>query len=349
MMDKPTVRFSFHLPGMTDGPRSRPAGAAAVRLHGDVPHHFPELHDRAVRVHRHAAGALDAHRARASAPAGAVLDQDLRGLLRHGRGVGDRAQLPVRHQLEPVLGGRRQRGRPAHRLRGADRLLPRSDVPRRDAVRLAAGAAVAARDVGDLRRRRHRHLGVLDPGGEFVDADAGGLRAARRRRLSARLARDHLQSELSLSLRPHAHRHLPDDLAGGAGGRRPLPAGRAPSRGEPDHDAHGDRHAGPARSIAAPDRRPARAQHARAPADQDRGDGGALGRQQARRAGAVRLAGREGRDEPFRDRDPEGRIAHPQARSQRPVPRAQERAAGRPAAAASRSSSPSGSWWASAS
>ena len=34
----------------------------------------------------------------------AVLDQDLRGLLRHGRGVGDRAVLPVRHQLEPLLG-----------------------------------------------------------------------------------------------------------------------------------------------------------------------------------------------------------------------------------------------------
>ena len=43
-------------------------------------------------------------------------------------------------------------------------------------------------------------------------------------------------------------------------------------------------------------RRPARAQHARAPADQDRRDGGALGRQQARRARAVRLAGREDRD-----------------------------------------------------
>ena len=217
-------RFSFIRPGMTDGLRSAPARASPVRLHGDVPHHFPELHDRALGVHRDAAGALDAHRPRASAPAGTVLDQDLRGLFRHGRGVGNRAQLPVRHQLEPVLGGRRQHRRPADRLRGADRLLPRGDVPRRDAVRLEARAALAARDVGDLRRGRHRDVGVLDPGGKFMDADAGRLRAARRRRLSARLARDHLQSELSLSPRPHAHGGVSDHLAGRARGRRALPA-----------------------------------------------------------------------------------------------------------------------------
>ena len=47
-----------------------------------------------------------------------------------------------------------------------------------------------------------------------------------------------------------------------------------------------------ARAAAALDRRPARAQHAQASADQDRGDGGALGRQQARRLPHLRLAGR---------------------------------------------------------
>ncbi len=43
-------------------------------------------------------------------------------------------------------------------------------------------------------------------------------------------------------------------------------------------------------------RRPARAQHAQASADQDRGDGRPLGRQQAGRLSHLRLAGREGRD-----------------------------------------------------
>ena len=59
-----------------------------------------------------------------------------------------------------------------------------------------------------------------------LDADAGRLRAARGHRLSGRLARDHLQSELPLSLRPHAHRRVSDHLAGRARGRGALPAGR---------------------------------------------------------------------------------------------------------------------------
>ena len=157
----------------------------------------------------------------------AVLDQDLRGLVRHGRRVGDRAVLPVRHQLEPLLGRRRQRDRAADRLRGADRLLPRSDVPRRAAVRLEPRAALALRAVGRDRRGRHRDLGVLDPLGQQLDADAGRPRGARRHRLSARLARDHLQSELPLSLRAYADRRVSDDrfvvLAVGA---RYLVAGR---------------------------------------------------------------------------------------------------------------------------
>ena len=50
-----------------------------------------------------------------------------------------------------------------------------------------------------------------------------------------------------------------------------------------------------------------------ASADQDRGDGGALGRQQAGRFPDLRLAGREERDQPFRDFDSERRLAHPHA------------------------------------
>ena len=102
--------------------------------------------------------------------AGAVLDAHLRRLLRHGRGFRHRALLRVRHQLEPLLGGRRQRRRPAHRLRGADRLLPRGDVPRRDAVRLEPGAALAACDSQRCSSPLAPLLRLLDHFGQFVDA-----------------------------------------------------------------------------------------------------------------------------------------------------------------------------------
>src|SRR4051812_9790800 len=84
--------------GMTDGPRSRPAGSSPVRLHGDVPHHLSKLHHRAVRLYCDPPGPLDRHGPRASPPPGPVLDQDLRGFVRHGRRLGDRAELPVRDQ-----------------------------------------------------------------------------------------------------------------------------------------------------------------------------------------------------------------------------------------------------------
>ena len=56
-----------------------------------------------------------------------------------------------------------------------------------------------------------------------------GHEVRRRHRLSGRLGRHHLQSELPLSLRAHVHRRLSHDVAGGAGGRRALPASRAAS------------------------------------------------------------------------------------------------------------------------
>ena len=58
---------------------------------------------------------------------------------------------------------RRQCRRAAHRLRGADRLLPRGDIPRRRrAVRLAARATGAARPLGHSGGRGHALLGLLD-------------------------------------------------------------------------------------------------------------------------------------------------------------------------------------------
>ena len=77
-------------------------------------------------------------------------------------------------------------------------------------------------------------------------------------------------------------------------GARYLVAGRHIEEGA-HHAAHGDRadrHPGAAAIV---DRRPARPQHARASADQDRRHGSALGRQQARRLPHLRLAGRKGR------------------------------------------------------
>ena len=69
----------------------------------------------------------------------------------------------VRHQLEPLLGRRRQHHRPADRLRGADRVLPGGDLPRHHAVRRRPRAALAACVLRHRGRGRHRDLGVLDP------------------------------------------------------------------------------------------------------------------------------------------------------------------------------------------
>ena len=256
----------------------------------------------------------------------ALLDQDLRGLVRDGRRVRNRAVLSVRHQLEPLLGRGRQRGRSVDRLRGAERVFPGGDLPRRAAVRLQPRAALALRAVGSDRRRRHRHLGVLDSVGQQLDADADRLRTARRRRLSDRLARDHLQSEFPLSLRAHAQRRLPHHRLRRARGRRALSGRRPTRRGRPHHAAHGDRpdrHPGAA-AIGA--WRSARPQHARASADQDRCDGSALGWQQARRLPHLRLAGRKGGREQVSDFHPERRVAHPHASHERPVPGIEQRA-----------------------
>ena len=107
--------------------------------------------------------------------------------------------------------------------------------------------------------------------------------------------------------------------------------------------------AGDPRAAATVHRRPARAEHAQASADQGRGDGRPLGRQQAGRLPHLRLAGREDRDQPFRDFDPARLLADPHARSERTVPGPEERAAAASGRRCSTCSSPSASWSASAS
>ena len=282
-----------------DGPRSCPARPAPVRIHDRVPHHLPELHHRAVGIHRDAAGALVRDRPRAPAPPGAILDQDFRGVVRHGRRVRDRAQLPVRHQLEPLLGRRRQRHRPADRLRGADRLLPRSDpssacmlfgwkrVPPwlhvLSAIIVAVGTAISAFWILSANSWMQTPAGheVRDGIAFPVDWLAIIFNPSFPYRLPHMLAAAYLTTSLVV-------------LAVGA---RYLLAGKH-ADGSPHHAAYGHRHAGAARADPGFHRRPARAQYARASADQDRRHGGTLGRQQAGRARAVRLAGREDGDEP---------------------------------------------------
>ncbi len=69
-----------------------------------------------------------------------------------------------------------------------DRVLPGGRLPRRHAVRHAACRQGLAflRDADG--RGRHADLGVLDPVGEFLDADAGRLLRQRRRTIPARRA-----------------------------------------------------------------------------------------------------------------------------------------------------------------
>ena len=78
---------------------------------------------------------------------------------------------------------------PAARLRGADRVLPRGHVPRRDAVRHEQGFRPDARRLHHHRRRRHHAVRVLDPGAQLVDADAGRPRDGERRADRGQLAR----------------------------------------------------------------------------------------------------------------------------------------------------------------
>ena len=104
-----------------------------------------------------------------------------------------------------------------------------------------------------------------------------------------------------------------------------------------------------ARTFAASDRRPARPQYARAPADQDRGHGGALGRQQAgrtRRCSPGRTKGR--RRTASRSRSPRpARSSSPTASTAFiPGSRACRRPTGRRWCRCSSRSAP---WWASAS
>ena len=115
--------------------------AGAVRAEHRLPHPVPDDHHRP----RLAPG-LFPHplsSARATRPWLRDLQavgEGLRAHLRDGRGDGRDDELPVRHQLAGLHEHGRQHRRAAARLRGAHRVLPRGDLPRRDALRHGARA-----------------------------------------------------------------------------------------------------------------------------------------------------------------------------------------------------------------
>ncbi len=97
-----------------------------------------------------------------------LLEDDLRRRLRHGRRLGHRHVLPVRHQLVGVLRQGRAGARPADGLRGADGLLPRGRASSASCCSAASGSARAALLRHADGRRRHADLGLLDPRGELA-------------------------------------------------------------------------------------------------------------------------------------------------------------------------------------
>ena len=208
-----------------------------------------------------------------------VLVEDIRRGVRHGRGVGHRHGLPVRHQLGGVLRSRRPGDRAADGLRSAHRVLPRSRVSRRDVVWHEEGGQAPAllrhADGGD----RHHDLRVLDPERQQLDADAHRLRDQRRRavRPRGRLDADHLQSKLSVSPGAHRDRRVPDHRARGGRGGRVAPAARTRKQRARAQDVfHGHVDGGAGRAGADIRGRSAWPQHARASAGQGHGHGRAL-------------------------------------------------------------------------
>ena len=256
-------------------------------------------------------GLVARHRAAGVPGAVRLLEADLRGRVRHGRRLRAGHELPVRHQLERVLRQDRPGARAADGLRGALGILPRGGLSRCDAVRHEPGRAEPAllRDADG--GGRHAVLGILDPECQQLDADAGRIRDERGRTVRGQgLVGGDLQPVVSLPSRPHGAGSIPDDGVRGRGGGRVASAGRSAQRGRArdvlDGDVDGD-HSG---TDAGRSRRRAWPRHSRAPAGQDRGDGGTFRHPGGGAADPGRLARHGGRDDALRDRDPEARQPH---------------------------------------
>ncbi len=168
-------------------------------------------------------------------------------------------------------------------------------------------------------RGRHHALGVLDPRAQLLDADARGPRDGRRRAHRRRLAGGDLQSVVPLPLRRTCCSPRASPRRSSSPGSRPGGCSQATARTPACEDAaHRRARRRGARPAADLRRRPARPEHARAPAGEDRGDGGDL-EDRARRVPLVLFAipNETRAAQRLRDRDPEAREPHPQARSGR--------------------------------
>lgn len=213
-----------------DGNRRPAPVAPSVRVGHRAAHPAARAHRGARVLRRDARGARMGDGPRRLPASFRVLAADLRGVVRDGRGVGDRDAVPVRHELEPLRRGDVERDRRLHGVRGADRVLPRIGVPRRAAVRPPARAAVGARAGGGARRARHAAVVVLDSRREQLDADAERLPVRRRALLSGEHRRGAAEPVVSVPARAYGRRVRRDDRVRRARHGRALSVERARRR-----------------------------------------------------------------------------------------------------------------------
>ena len=270
-------------------------GAHAVRGQHQLPHPVPDDHHRArldAAVLSRCAGCSDARRRWLSTPT-ASGPRSSRCRFALGVVSGITMSFQFGTNWPGYMETRRRHRRAAARLRSADRVLPRGELPRHHAVRpWPSQRARAPR--GDVPGRlRHHAQRVLDPG----PRTRGCRRPAGYEIVDGivhvtELARDPLQPVVPVPLRAHAARL-------GADGRFLLAGLSAPGRllrgvgqrvGAARRCASGLTLAAIAAPAADLRRRPARPQHARAPAAEDRGDGRHLEHRARRAAAAVRDA-----------------------------------------------------------
>ena len=150
--------------------------------------------------------------------------------VRHRGGHGHHHGVRVRHQLGDVLPVRGRHLRGAARGRGAVRLLPRIDVPRRAAVRAQPGepqGLLRVHVAGGLRRPA---FGTVDHHRQQLAADSGRYRRRGRQRRAHRLLGRGVQPVHAAALLPHRLLHLGGRRAPGRRRRRLLPAHAAPHR-----------------------------------------------------------------------------------------------------------------------
>jgi YjbE family integral membrane protein len=297
------------------------AGAHAVCGQHQLPHPVSHHHHRAGLGAAVLPPALAAPPTRPPGWDGLpLLDQGLRAELCAGRGQRHHHELPVRHQLAGLHGKGGQHRRAAAGLRGADRLLPGSHLPGHHAVRPRPGVrarAPAGHLPGGASAPRMSAFWILALN-SWMQTPAG-FRDDRRR---AHVTSGGVIFNPSLPLPPDAHAAglgltVAFLLAGVSAWqllRGTTNAGSTGARCAPAWWRAAD-------PAADPGRRPARPEHAAAPARQDGGDGRHLADRARRAAAAVRLPDEKDAQQPTGDRHPQAGQPDPDTRRRRRNPR----------------------------